>query len=196
MLTQIVRSQSLWMQVAWVLKLKAEDFVIRTLKPLGWYVGLREVNQKENQFWPYFRCMLRFKISLELPWMWDVFLTQVPVFYWLCVCVCVFYEIQYFQCLVILRKEASHIPIHTYDHGGSCQSLGILASEVNYFYMILCAHCLLLSLFVLLLSSLHTYSWTAWPFLSSRQQALIIPGNHQWVAGTSSQFLLLWLAEV
>ena len=50
MLTQIVRSQSLWMQVAWVLKLKAKDFVIRTLKPLGWYVGLREVNQKENQF--------------------------------------------------------------------------------------------------------------------------------------------------
>ena len=92
MLTQIVRSQSLWMQVAWVLKLKAEDFVIRTLKPLGWYVGLREVNQKENQFWPYFRCMLRFKISLELPWMWDVFLTQVHVFYWLCVCVCVLWN--------------------------------------------------------------------------------------------------------
>lgn len=119
------------MQVVWVLKLKAEDFVIRTLKPLGWYVGLREVNQKKSQFWPYFRCMLRFKISLELPWMWDVFLTQVHVFYWLCVCV--FYEIQDFQCLVILRKEASHISIHTYDHGGSCQSLGILASEVNYF---------------------------------------------------------------
>ena len=141
MLTQKVRTQSLWMQVVWVLKLKAEDFVIRTLKPLAWYIGFREVNQKESQFWPYFRGMLRFKINLELPWMWNVFLTQVHVFYWLCF----FFFFLWNPRLSVSCNIKNGSFLYSHSHVWPCGKLllvtGILLLK-SIIYMILCAHLL------------------------------------------------------
>lgn len=44
-----------------------------------------------------------------------------------------FYEIQDFHCLKILRMKAFHVLIPVYDHvGGHYLSFGILASEVSH----------------------------------------------------------------
>ena len=104
-----------------------------------------------------------------------------------CVCVCVLWNTGLSVSCNIKKGSFPYFHSHVWPWG-KLSVTWYSGFWGQLFFMILCAHCLLLSLFVLLLSSLHTYdSWTARPFLPSRQQALMIPGNHQWVAGTSSQ---------
>ena len=97
--------------------------------------------------------MLRFKISLELPWMWDVFLTQVHVFYWLWFFFFFLNEIQDFQCLVILKRKLSIFPFTRMTMWEVVSHL-VFWLVKSIIYVILCAH--LLAPFLLCVAAILT----------------------------------------